>query len=457
MRRLVMSCIAVLVAVALSGLGTVKGQDGAPTSPGTASTDSASQQPSSRFQIGDKVKLSFFETVDLTGSRLGEPGGTGAAALRTFYQRMDLSGEYTIDQDGSISLPLLGRFVLEGRQEDDVQSQVASAFASTIGRSANLQMRIIERAPIYVVGPVKTPGAYKYVPGMIVLQAIALAGGLDGGNPATMVDGAREVERLRIKSLQINQLLARKARLEAERDGASEFTAPMQLVGSVAVASAHSALDTEIALFQAEKARRHQKQEETAMKIALSGREIEALKHKLEQNDAQKALRTERLNEVQKLKDQGWAPSNSVITLRTELSDLEARRQDYLIALLQAQTRLAETGETATQLRFNDKADNARSLAEVNKELAIAQEVVSSAQTIGTLLNRSFSGERQSYEIVRRSKEGSRIIEAGETSALLPGDVLKIVSRSAMVAPSAVQLPQSQGTIVSTAEFANAR
>ena len=27
--------------------------------------------------------------------------------LRTFYQRMDLSAEYTVDQDGTISLPRL--------------------------------------------------------------------------------------------------------------------------------------------------------------------------------------------------------------------------------------------------------------------------------------------------------------------------------------------------------------
>ena len=67
----------------------------------------------------------------------------------------------------------------------------------------------------------KNPGAYKYVPGMIVLHAMALAGGLDRGEPnlSGMIEGARQMERLRSVTVEIQQLLARRARLLAERDG----------------------------------------------------------------------------------------------------------------------------------------------------------------------------------------------------------------------------------------------
>jgi hypothetical protein len=58
---------------------------------------------------------------------------------------------------------------------------LAVSFTAVIGRSANIDVKIFDRSPIYVVGPVKNPGAYKYAPGMIVLHAIALAGGLDRG------------------------------------------------------------------------------------------------------------------------------------------------------------------------------------------------------------------------------------------------------------------------------------
>ena len=64
---------------------------------------------------------------------------------------------------------------------DEVRADLAVSFTTVIGRSANTDVKISDRSPIYVVGPVKNPGAYKYVPGMIVLHAMALAGGLDRG------------------------------------------------------------------------------------------------------------------------------------------------------------------------------------------------------------------------------------------------------------------------------------
>ena len=174
------------------------------------------------LKIGDNLKIGFYETIDMgSNGQSGQDGVEPQGALRTFYQRMDLSGDYTVEQDGAVSIPLLGRFQVEGRALDDISAELKASFTAVIGRSANVDVRILDRAPIYVVGPVRNPGAYKYSPGMIVLQAIALAGGLDRDreNLTGVVDGAREMERLQIATLQVDHLLARRARLEAERDG----------------------------------------------------------------------------------------------------------------------------------------------------------------------------------------------------------------------------------------------
>jgi protein involved in polysaccharide export with SLBB domain len=153
------------------------------------------------LEIGDNLKIAFYETIDMgSNGQSGRNGVESQGALRTFYQRMDLSGDYTVEQDGAISIPLLGRFQVEGRALDEIRANLAVSFTAVIGRSANIDVRILDRSPIYVVGPVKNPGAYKYVPGMIVLKAIALAGGLDRGgeNLSGMVEGAREMERYEI-------------------------------------------------------------------------------------------------------------------------------------------------------------------------------------------------------------------------------------------------------------------
>jgi hypothetical protein len=176
---------------------------------------------------------------------------------------------------------------------------------------------------------------------MIVLHAIALAGGIDrgDGNLSGMIEGAREMERLRSVTLQVKQLLARRARLEAERDGVSILPIPIQLARLAGGSTARTFLATESTILRAEHARRLQRSKEIALRAAAARNEVEALKRKLDQIDVQKEMRIERLDDLQKLKDRGLVTSNNVLILRAELSDIEARRQDYLVAVVQAEAR----------------------------------------------------------------------------------------------------------------------
>src|SRR5882757_5299961 len=201
MRAIVRNSLLVLVATAVLGGDAASGQGALPQRRAVNDSAPAPISPAKlSLEIGDKLKISFYEMIDVSAMKQGgRDGADPQGALRTFYQRMDLTGDYTVEQDGAISIPLLGRFQIEGRALDDFRADLAVAFTSVIGRSANIDLKIVERSPIYVVGPVKNPGAYKYVPGMIVLHALALAGGLDQGegNLSGIIEGAREMERLR--------------------------------------------------------------------------------------------------------------------------------------------------------------------------------------------------------------------------------------------------------------------
>lgn len=480
------SVMALIATVVLGGDVAYSAAYGQGTLPQRRAVDGSTPAPTSAAKlplgIGDKLKISFYETIDIGAMKQsGRDGVEPQGALRTFYQRMDLSGDYTVEQDGAISIPLLGRFQVEGRGLDDVRADLAVSFTAVIGRSANIDVKIFDRSPIYVVGPVKNPGAYKYVPGMIVLHAIALAGGLDRGEGTLsgMVEGAREMERQRSMTLQVKQLLARRARLEAERDGSSTLPIPIQLAKLVwdaagertartflatestvlraeqarrrqqgkETASRFAAtrnevealLATESTVLSAEQARRRQQDKEIALRVAAARNEVEALKRKLEQVDVQKDMRIERLNDMQKLKDRGWVTTNNVVTLRTELSDIEAHRQDYLVAVVQAEARLADAEEASPRLSSENTANLASAIATVDKEIAAAQEAMISARALATILYRPNSSTLQAdYEIVRQSKDGARTLQATETSPLMPGDVLKITSNVAAINPSSV-------------------
>jgi polysaccharide biosynthesis/export protein ExoF len=448
MRAIIKNFVMAFSAAAILAGSFAYGQDNrAPQDAADGSRPAPTVSAKVPLEIGDKLRISFYETIDLGVIKQGgrdraEPEG----ALRTFYQRMDLSGEYTVEQNGAISIPLLGQFQIEGRALDDVRADVAVSYTAIIGRSANIDVKILERSPIYVVGPVKNPGAYKHVPAMIVLHAIALAGGLDRGEVSGIVEGAREMERLRSTTLHVKQLLARRARLEAERDGASTLPIPVQLATLAGEETARTFMATESAILRADQAKRRQQGREIALRVAAAQGEVEALKGKLDQIEVQKGMRVERLNDLQKLKDRGWGTSNNVVTLRTELSDIEAHRQDYLVSILQAETRLAEAGEAGSRLSSEETANLTNAIATVDKDIAAAQEAMISARMLATILYRpGGSSQSEGYAIVRQSREGAKTLQATETSPLLPGDVLKIIPKALSIIPSSLHsVPQSE-------------
>jgi exopolysaccharide production protein ExoF len=135
------------------------------------------------------------------------------------------------------------------------------------------------------------------------------------------------------------------------------------------------------------------------------------------------------------------------VILRTELSDIESRRQDYVVAIVQAEARLAEADEANARLSSETTENLANALASVDKEVAVAQEAMVSARTLATVLSRSSGSAAQgvTYEIVRQSKDGARTLQATETSPLMPGDVLKMnpSGTAAAIRPSSVA-PLSQ-------------
>lgn len=397
-------------------------------------------QPKSVLGIGDRLKITFFELIDV--ANVGNPrqwgAGSASADLQTFYQRMDLTGEYVIAEDGTIWLPRLGRFELDGRERQDLQSELAAAFTKSMGRQADVNITILERSPVYVLGSVKNPGAYKHVPGMMVLHAIALAGGLDKGisDTSQLIEGVREIERLRKTSDELKRQLAHRARLEAERNGKDTMQPSAQLISVAGEEGALVFLAAEMPGLQIEQAkRRHQLNElESAVKAARN--ELDALKRKIMQLDVQRDIRRERLGNLKNLMTDGLTTQTGVINIRSELSDIEARRQDSHLAVVQAEARLAQAEQALDRLPLDNAANLARAIAATETAIAEAQQSLTSSEIVGSIIETrgassawSRSPMTPAYEIVHRGPDGSSTTQAQETSSLLPGDILKISIR----------------------------
>jgi polysaccharide biosynthesis/export protein len=87
--------------------------------------------------------------------------------------------------DGRISVPLAGSVQASGRTVDAVENAIADRLASNFAVRPSVFVSVTsvidsgETFPIYVVGQVGAPGQVEVEVGTTLLQAIALAGGLD--------------------------------------------------------------------------------------------------------------------------------------------------------------------------------------------------------------------------------------------------------------------------------------
>lgn len=115
-------------------------------------TLAASATAPHRFQGGEKIKINVFN----------EPS---------------LSGDYDVDPNGMVSLPLAGTVRAVGLTQAQFEKELAQKFRSDYLRNPKVTVSILQFRPIYIVGEVEKQGEYPFKPGLNVLTAMAGAGG----------------------------------------------------------------------------------------------------------------------------------------------------------------------------------------------------------------------------------------------------------------------------------------
>lgn len=93
------------------------------------------------------------------------------------YGQEELSGEFTIDPTGRISMPLIKDIVAAGKSVRELEEAITAELQPRYLKDPRVSIEVIEYRSVYILGEVRVPGQYPYVPNMTVLQAVAVAGG----------------------------------------------------------------------------------------------------------------------------------------------------------------------------------------------------------------------------------------------------------------------------------------
>ncbi len=103
--------------------------------------------------------------------------GAGDRLKVNVFGEESLSGEFEIDGQGMVALPLLGNMKAGGNDVRAFEKDVSAKLKDGYLVNPRVSIEVLNFRPFFILGEVKKPGSYPYVNGLTVLNAVALAGG----------------------------------------------------------------------------------------------------------------------------------------------------------------------------------------------------------------------------------------------------------------------------------------
>lgn len=93
----------------------------------------------------------------------------------------DISGPYEVSDDGMVRFPMIGAVEVRGRTGAQIAQKIEQELAAGWLKQPQVTVRVTERQnrEVSVLGQVKEAGSYPYKPGLTLMQAISLAGGMN--------------------------------------------------------------------------------------------------------------------------------------------------------------------------------------------------------------------------------------------------------------------------------------
>lgn len=120
----------------------------------------------------------------------------------TVYGHEDLSGEFDVDGDGRLSLPLIRDIAAAGLSVRELEAAITAKLQPDYLKDPQVSAEVLNYRPFYIVGEVQAPGSYPYASGMTMINAVAVAGGFTYRARKTRVSITRVVagEKQRIEA-----------------------------------------------------------------------------------------------------------------------------------------------------------------------------------------------------------------------------------------------------------------
>jgi polysaccharide biosynthesis/export protein ExoF len=399
-----------------------------------AADDAVSDVPSEGtgqtvLQVGDRLSLSFYERLLVDEEQKWLYRSRGRRPPANFYERTELTGQYEVQQDGTITVPLLGALKVAGRSLREFESDGGTAFERRIGPLAFINAAI-EHQPVYVLGPVKNPGTYKYTPGLTILHLVALSGGFDRATMdlGRMLETARSFDKKQKSANGLKRLWARMAALTSERDGGKPVPHE-QLIALAGEDDAKALVEAEVAARALFLASRRDQTSALVTSEAFAKSELEHLKVRQQEIESNIALRSERLATFENL----LIARPVVAQASAELAQVKEHLAEVMVSKEQTHNRIDQLASERSKLENESRAAVESEIISLGAQIADAQSSLSADAGVLEIVrialadSRGGSDSDTEFEIVRLTpQQGRQVLKVSGTDIVLPGDLVRI-------------------------------
>ena len=352
----------------------------------------------------------------------------------------DLAGEYTVNPDGVVSLPLIGNINVVGLNLNDLAREISDRVQrrSAAAERAFAAVEIAQYRPFAILGDVQRPGQYPYRPGLTVLEAISVAGGYyrADGSGQLRRDVALATGDINTQKAKLNRLIAHEARLNAVLDRREDIPLPPELAKLKDDPAVSAMIKNEQAALALENEMKRTEREAFETVRSLYKAEIGSLRGQVEALSQEKESIGTQLNQLRSLAAKGLALSPTTFALERSFAQVSNEQMSAETAIVRANENITLAEQHMDQLRqerdrlnSNDLQQTRNELAEVHAKIGAATLLLDEALIDAPAEARqrlSPDGERPHFIILRRDGDAIKQIVADETTFVAPDDVINI-------------------------------
>ncbi|WP_308494308.1 HlyD family type I secretion periplasmic adaptor subunit [Microvirga aerophila] len=175
---------------------------------------------------------------------------------------------------------------------------------------------------------------------------------------------------LQVVSKQLDEYLARQARLEAERDGASEVKTPAEFAGRFEEPAIKNMMASERTLFEARRATREAQKDQLRKRISQSQDEITGLRAQQGAKVREAELIVDELKGVRELYQKNLVQLPRLNALERDAASIEGQRGQLIAGIAQAEGRIAETSFQIIQIDEQMRAEAMQELRDIQGKIA---------------------------------------------------------------------------------------